>query len=57
MIDKIGKAVVLETICVEGYESPGRMLDLDVSVYEVDRILTALYYFFDLFLLADLGHN
>ena len=57
MFDEVRKTLILETVRIKGNKSSSGVLNLDVPVYKVDRIFTTFYYFFDLFLLADLGHN
>ena len=57
MINKRSEAIILERIGVEWDQATGGVLDLDVLVDKIDRGFTALDYFLDLLLLADLGHG
>jgi len=52
VLDERLQAIVLEGVGLEGYQALGGVLDLDILLDEVDRILTAPDDLLDLVLLA-----
>ena len=57
MVNKLLQTLILKRISVKTDQPAGRMLNLEVLVDKVHRILTAPDNLLDLFLLVDNGHS